>query len=101
MKIFRDDFRKNIDSGEIKGSIHGNLDEYVSLTYGELCVYGSLHPIGGKTYTLKQRMNISQDTWVCHFYYTGTNGIYLGEDGAFTVEGMMTIIKSLSSVRLQ
>jgi len=96
MKRFREDFQKHIDSGKIKsGIIRGDHREYVNFTYGELRVYGSLYPIAGKTYTLKEKMKIPQDTWVCHFYYTDTNGVYRGENGAFTVEGMMEIIKSL------
>tara|TARA_B110000305_G_C19269828_1_gene553861 strand:+ start:130 stop:453 length:324 start_codon:yes stop_codon:yes gene_type:complete len=96
MEIFTDEVQKLNGSSKVKHVIiHGVDREYVSFTYGgKLHVHGSLRPSGGKPDNLKEKMKIPQNTWVCHFYYTYTNGVYIGENLAFTVEGMMKILSS-------
>jgi len=91
--------QKHIDSGEFEdGIIHGDLGEYVSFTYGKFRVYGSLYPIAGKTAILKERMKISQDTWVCHFYYTDTNGVYRGEYIVKSFDEFLLVLSAICTI---
>ena len=104
MESFRKDFQKHIDSGKFEGGefeggiIRGDNLEYVSFTYGKVRVYGSLYPIAGKTYTLKEKMKIPQDTWVCHVYYTDTNDVYRGEYIVKSFDELLLLLPAICTI---
>ena len=99
MESFTKKVEEYIDSGEFKdGIIHGADREYVSFTFGELRVYGSLRPTGGKTTSLKERMKIPQETWVCHFYYTDTNDVYIGEYIVKSFDEFLLVLSAIPAI---
>jgi hypothetical protein len=62
---------------------------------GEITIVGSLEPIGSKTDTSKTSHGISNDTWVCHAYYT-----HEGKALAFPVPVFKTFSEMMAAVEV-
>ena len=61
----------------------------------KITIVGSLEPIGSKTDTSKTSHGISNDTWVCHAYYT-----HEGKPLAFPVPVFKTFSEMMAAVEL-
>jgi len=62
---------------------------------GKITIVGSLEPIGSKTDTSKTSHGISNDTWVCHAYYT-----HEGKALAFPVPVFKTFSEMMAAVEV-